>query len=121
MEFVGHEIFISRVTYPSIRNVMLSSKKYTLWGLKCNREVMRAQKSEIQKSRLKKILYLVLKKLLSVVFIWNWKSFLQLFSKLILKLVISFMNRKSSCGYATHFFSCCTFCLLIIKTISRFI
>jgi hypothetical protein len=41
------------------------------------------------------------KKLLSV---WNWKSFLQLFSKLILKLAISFMNRKSSCGYATHFF-----------------
>jgi hypothetical protein len=30
--------------------------------------------------------------------------FLQLFSKLILKLVLSFMNRKSSCGYATHFF-----------------
>jgi hypothetical protein len=26
------------------------------------------------------------------------------YSKLILKLVISFMNRKSSCGYATHFF-----------------
>jgi hypothetical protein len=35
-EFVSHEIFISRVTYPSIRNFMLSSKKYTLWGLKCN-------------------------------------------------------------------------------------
>jgi hypothetical protein len=31
----------------------------------------------------------------------NWKSFL--LSKLILKLVLSFMNRKSSCGYATHF------------------
>jgi hypothetical protein len=35
-EFVSHEIFISRVTYPSIRNFMLSSKKYTLRGLKCN-------------------------------------------------------------------------------------
>jgi hypothetical protein len=44
------------------------------------------------------------KKLLLVVFIWNWKSFLQLFSKLILKHVIRFMNKKSSCGYATHFF-----------------
>jgi hypothetical protein len=30
-------------------------------------------------------------------------SFFKL-KKLILKLVISFMNRKSSCGYATHFF-----------------
>jgi hypothetical protein len=29
-EFVSHEIFISRVTYPSIINFMLSSKKYTL-------------------------------------------------------------------------------------------
>jgi hypothetical protein len=34
-------------------------------------------------------------------FIWNWKYFLQLFSKLLLKHVVSFMNRKSSCGYAT--------------------
>jgi hypothetical protein len=40
-KFVGHEFFISRVTYPSIRNFMLSSKKYTLWGLKCNRESWR--------------------------------------------------------------------------------
>jgi hypothetical protein len=63
--------------------------------------VMKAKKREILISHVKKILYLVLKNLLSV---WNWKSFLQLFSKLILKLVISFMNRKSSCGYATHFF-----------------
>jgi hypothetical protein len=57
--------------------------------------VMRAQKRQIQISRKKKN---------SVVFIWNWKSFLQLFSKLILSFVISFMNRKSSCEYATHFF-----------------
>jgi hypothetical protein len=35
-EFVSHEICISRVTYPSIRNFKLNSKKYTLWGLKCN-------------------------------------------------------------------------------------
>jgi hypothetical protein len=60
---------------------MLSSKKYTLWGLR----VIRAQKREIQIIRVAKILYLVLKKLLLVVFIWNWKSFLQLFSKLIPK------------------------------------
>jgi hypothetical protein len=39
--------------------------------------VMRAQKREIQISRVTKILYLVYKNL---VFIWNWKSFLQLFS-----------------------------------------
>jgi hypothetical protein len=38
-EFVRHEIFISRVTYPSIRNFMLSSKKYTLWSMKNNRYV----------------------------------------------------------------------------------
>jgi hypothetical protein len=37
-EFVSQEIFISRVTYPSIRNFMLSSKKYTLRGLKSNRK-----------------------------------------------------------------------------------
>jgi hypothetical protein len=37
-EFGSHEIFISRVTYPSIRNFMLSSKKYTLWGLKSNQK-----------------------------------------------------------------------------------
>jgi hypothetical protein len=33
---ISHEIFISRVTYPSIRNFKLNSKKYTLWGLKSN-------------------------------------------------------------------------------------
>jgi hypothetical protein len=32
------QILISRVTYPSFRNFMLSSKKYTLWGLKSNRK-----------------------------------------------------------------------------------
>jgi hypothetical protein len=32
------------------------------------------------------------------------KSFLQLSIKLNLEHVISFMSRKSSCGYATHFF-----------------
>jgi hypothetical protein len=36
-EFV--DIFISRVTYPSIRNFMLRSKKYTLKGLKSNRKI----------------------------------------------------------------------------------
>jgi hypothetical protein len=37
-------------------------------------------------------------KKISVVFIWNWKYFLQFFSKIILKHIISFMNRKYSCG-----------------------
>jgi hypothetical protein len=36
--------------------------------------------------------------------IWNWRSFLQFFSNFIPKHVLSFMNRKSSCGYTTHFF-----------------
>jgi hypothetical protein len=63
--------------------------------------VMRAQKREIQTSpSCKKNLIFSVKKLLSVVFIWNWKSFLQLFSKLILKIVISFM----CCGYVNVFY-----------------
>jgi hypothetical protein len=37
---VSHEIFISRVTYPSIRNFKLNSKKNT------QPQIMRAQKSE---------------------------------------------------------------------------
>jgi hypothetical protein len=45
-EFVSHEIFISRVTYPSIRNFM---------GTEMQPGVMRAQKREIQISRVKKI------------------------------------------------------------------
>jgi hypothetical protein len=44
-------------------------------------------------------------KILSGLFISKWKSFLKLFSKLNLKHNISLLNRKSSCGYATHFFS----------------
>jgi hypothetical protein len=31
------------------------------------------------------------------------------------KLVISFMNRKSSCGYATHFFLKILFDLFLIR------
>jgi hypothetical protein len=38
-------------------------------------------------------------------FLWNWKSFLQLFSKLNRKHVISFMNLKSFCGDTTYFYS----------------
>jgi hypothetical protein len=37
--------------------------------------VMRAQKRDIQIIRVTKILYLLEKILLLVVFIWNWKSF----------------------------------------------
>jgi hypothetical protein len=90
----------SKVIRAQIRNFYKScdlgilSKKYTLWGLKCNRlpGVMRAQKREIQISHVTKILHLV------------ERTLFFLFSKLILKHVISFMNRKSSCGYAIYFF-----------------
>jgi hypothetical protein len=58
-EFVGHEIFISRVTYPSIRNFMLSLKKIYFMGSEMQPGVMRDEKREIQISRVKKILYLV--------------------------------------------------------------
>jgi hypothetical protein len=58
MEFVSHEIFIRRATYPSIRTFMLSSKKYFI-GSEMQPGVMRAQKREIQIIPVKKILYLV--------------------------------------------------------------
>jgi hypothetical protein len=98
--FVSHEIFISRVTYPSIRNFMLSSKSilYEVWNATGSHE---SPKTGNSNKSCKKILIFSVKNLLSV---WNWKSFLQLSSKLILKLFISFMNRKSNCGYATYFF-----------------
>jgi hypothetical protein len=57
--------------------------------------VMRAQKREIQISRVKILIFSVKKFTFSMEL-----DFLQLFSKLILKHVISFMNRKSSFGYA---------------------
>jgi P2-related tail formation protein len=76
---------------------MLSSKKYTLWGLRA----MRALKREIQISHVKKNLIFSAKK-------FTFRMELEVFFKIIQqtysKLVISFMNRKSSCGYATHFF-----------------
>jgi hypothetical protein len=43
-EFVSNEIFKRRVTYPSIRNFMLISKKYTLRGLKSNRKPLELKK-----------------------------------------------------------------------------
>jgi hypothetical protein len=89
-----------QVVWPIHRlEILCWAQKSILYGV-WNATVMRAQKREIQISRVKNLIFSV-KKLLSV---WNWKSFLQLYSKLILKLVMSFMNRKSSCGYATHFF-----------------
>jgi hypothetical protein len=45
-EFVSHEIFISRVTYPSIRNFKLNSKKVYVMGFEMQPQIMRAQKSE---------------------------------------------------------------------------
>jgi hypothetical protein len=56
--------------------------------------VMRAQKREIQISHIKKKLIFFVKKISS-------RSY---YMDFILKLVIKFMNRKSSCGYATHFY-----------------
>jgi hypothetical protein len=50
-----------------------------------------------------KILYQVWKSIPLGVFKWNWKSFLHLFSKFNRKHVKSFIIRKYSCGYATHF------------------
>jgi hypothetical protein len=63
--------------------------------------VMKAQKHEIQISHVKKILYLVKKNY----FQYGIGSlFYKIIQQTYSKLVISFMNRKSSCGYATHFF-----------------
>jgi hypothetical protein len=76
-------------------------------GSEIQEGVIRAQIREIQISRVTyQKIYIYLKKVFLGVFIWNWKSFLQLFSKLNLKnvVVVSFMNRKYSCGFATHFF-----------------
>jgi hypothetical protein len=42
---------------------------------------------------------------------------LEVFFKTYSKLVISFMNRKSSCGYATHFF----FLIFVVFDFSRII
>jgi hypothetical protein len=71
--------------------------------------VMIAQKCEIQISRVKKNLIFSVKRFIFSSFYMELEVFfLHLFSKLILKLdnkyiIISFMNRKSSCGYVTHF------------------
>jgi hypothetical protein len=70
-------------------------------SLKYNQESHEIQISHVTYLLIKNISFSLKKKLLGV-FIWNWKSFLQLFSKPNLKHVISFMNRKSSCGYVTH-------------------
>jgi hypothetical protein len=62
--------------------------------------VMKAQKREILMSHVKKILYLVKK----FTFSMELEVFFTIIQQTYSKLVISFMNRKSSCGYATHFF-----------------
>jgi hypothetical protein len=82
-EFVSHEIFISRVTYPSIRNFKLNSKKYTLWGLKCNHKSW-------EPKNLNKFLFLKLMKALDM--FSNIKAF-----------GLIHVHRKFNCGYATHF------------------
>jgi hypothetical protein len=56
-EFVSHENFMSRVTYPSIRNFEL--KKVYFMGSEMQLEARWAQQREIQISRVTKVLYLV--------------------------------------------------------------
>jgi hypothetical protein len=65
--------------------------------------IMKAQKREILISHVKKNCFQY----------GTGSLFVQLFSKLILKLVIRLMNRKSSCGYATHFFVIVIFWILL--------
>jgi hypothetical protein len=81
--FTNKKKIISRVTYPSIRNFKLNSKKYTLWGLKCN------HKSEPK--NLNKFLFLKLMKTLDM--FSNIKAF-----------GLIHVHRKFNCRYATHFF-----------------
>jgi hypothetical protein len=78
-EFVSHEIFISRGTYPSIRNFKWNSKKYALWGLKC------------KPKNLNKFLFLKLMKTFDM--FSNIKTFGLIHG-----------HRKFNYGYATHFF-----------------
>jgi hypothetical protein len=56
--------------------------------------VMKAQKREILLSHVKKF-----------TFSMELEVFFTIIQQTYSKLVISFMNRKSSCGYATHFFN----------------
>jgi hypothetical protein len=58
--------------------------------------VMRAQKREIQISHVKKSVK-------KFTFSMELEVFFTIIQQTYSKLVISFMNRKSSCGYATHF------------------
>jgi hypothetical protein len=88
---------------------MLSSKKYTLRCLKYNRESWQPKKLKFKWvlwTKYPSKIYTKCKKLctfvLLAVFKWNLRFFL-LFSKFNRKQVLSFMNRKSSCGYVTHF------------------
>jgi hypothetical protein len=62
--------------------------------------VMRAQKRKIQKSRVKKS-YISVKKF---TFSMELEVFFTIIQQTYSNFFISFMNRKSSCGYATHFF-----------------
>jgi hypothetical protein len=63
--------------------------------------VMKAQKREILIIHVKKILYLVL---IKFTFSMELEVFFTIIQQTYSRLVIRFMNRKSSCGYATHFF-----------------
>jgi hypothetical protein len=63
--------------------------------------VMKAQTREILISHVKKNLIFSVKKF---TFSMELEVFFTIIQQTYSKLVISFMNRKSSCGYATHFF-----------------
>jgi hypothetical protein len=62
--------------------------------------VMRAQKCEILISHVKNLIFSVKKFTFNI----ELEVFFTIIQQTYSKLVISFMNRKSSCGYATHFF-----------------
>jgi hypothetical protein len=71
-----------------------------LWGLKCNRESWRRETWNSYKSCKKNLIFSVKK----FTFSMELEVFFTFIQQTYSKLVISFMNRKSSCGYATHFF-----------------
>jgi hypothetical protein len=63
--------------------------------------VMKAQIREIFISHVKKNLIFIVNKF---TFSMELEVFFKIIQQTYSKLVISFMNRKSSCGYATHFY-----------------
>jgi hypothetical protein len=102
MEIVSHEIFISR---PSIHRseILCWAQKSILYESEMHPRVMRAQKHEIQISRVKKMLFLVQNNLPLVVFIWNWKSCLHI-QQTYFKKCYKFYEEKVFLGIRDTFF-----------------